>query len=75
VYFILRAGGKTGLTFAFDCGSVWLLSIPIAFFCSRFTPLSILIIYGLCQATDIIKSVIGHFLIKKGSWIQNLTLQ
>lgn len=75
VYFIMRAGGKTGLTFAFDCGSVWLLSIPIAFFCSRYTALSILVIYGLCQATDIIKSVIGHFLIKKGSWIQNLTLQ
>ena len=75
VYFIMRAGGKTGLTFAFDCGSVWLLSIPIAFFCSRFTSLSILVIYGLCQATDIIKTVIGHFLIKQGSWIQNLTLQ
>lgn len=75
VYFILRAGGKTGLTFAFDCGSVWLLSIPIAFLCSRFTSLPILVIFSLCQATDIIKTVIGHFLIKKGSWIQNLTLQ
>lgn len=75
VYFILRAGGKTGLTFAFDCGSVWLLSIPIAFVCSRFTSLSILVIFALCQATDIIKSVIGYFLIKKGSWIQNLTVK
>lgn len=75
VYFILRAGGKTMITFAFDCGSVWLLSIPIAFIGSRFTALSIILIYALCQATDIIKCVIGHFLMKKGSWIQNLTVQ
>ena len=75
VFFIMRAGGKTMITFAFDCGSVWLLSIPIAFIGSRFTALSIVIIYALCQATDIIKCVVGHVLIKKGSWIQNLTVR
>lgn len=72
VYFTLRSGGKTMITFLFDCGSVWLLSIPIAFFFSRYTSLSILVIYGLCQATDMIKCVIGYYLIKQGSWIQNL---
>lgn len=75
VFFIMRSGGKTMITFAFDCGSVWLLSIPIAFICSRFTALSIIMIYALCQATDVIKCVIGWLLIKKGSWIQNLTTQ
>ncbi len=72
VYFTLRAGGKTMITFFFDCGSVWLLSIPIAFCFSRFSGLSILVIYALCQATDIIKCIIGYYLIKKGTWIQNL---
>ena len=72
VYFTLRAGGKTMITFFFDCGSVWLLSIPIAFVFSRFTGLSILLIFTLCNATDLIKCVIGYYLIKKGSWIQNL---
>lgn len=72
VYFTLRAGGKTMITFFFDCGSVWLLSIPIAFFLSRFTGLSIGLIYILCNATDIIKCIIGYYLIKKGTWIQNL---
>ncbi len=75
VYFTLRAGGKTLVTFLFDCGSVWLLSIPIAFCLSRFTGLSILVIYLLCNATDIIKSIIGYFLVKRGDWIQNLTIK
>lgn len=75
VYFTLRAGGKTLVTFLFDCGSVWLLSIPIAFICSRFTGLSILVIYLLCNATDIVKSIIGYFLVKRGDWIQNLTIK
>lgn len=75
VYFTLRAGGKTMITFFFDCGSVWLLSIPIAFLLSRFTALPIGVIYLLCNATDIIKCGIGYYLIKKGSWIQNLAVQ
>ena len=72
VYFTLRAGGKTMVTFLFDCGYVWLLSIPIAFVCSRFTGLGILLIFALCNATDLIKCVIGYYLIKRGDWIQNL---
>lgn len=72
VYFTMRAGGKTMITFLFDSGSVWALSIPIAFFLSRFTTLSIVVIYTLCNATDIIKCIIGYYIIKQGSWIQNL---
>ena len=73
VYFTLRAGGKTLVTFLFDSCSVWVLSIPIAFCLSRFTGLSILVIYSLCHATDIIKTVIGYFLVRRGDWINNLT--
>lgn len=73
VYFTLRSGGKTLITFLFDSCSVWVLSIPIAFCLSRFTGLSILVIYALCNATDMIKTVIGYFLIKRGDWINNLT--
>jgi len=72
VYFTLRAGGKTGITLLFDCGSIWFLYLPIAFCLSRWTNLSILVIYALCNATDIIKGVAGHFVIKQGGWIQKL---
>lgn len=73
VYFTLRAGGKTLSTFLFDCGSVWLLTIPLAYILSRYTALPILVIFTLCNMTDIVKSIIGYFIVKRGDWIQNLT--
>lgn len=72
VYFTLRAGGKTMITFFFDCGFVWIVTIPAAFLLSRFTSLPILVIFSLCQLTDLFKSIIGFFLIRSGIWIQNL---
>ena len=73
VYFTLRAGGKTIVTFLFDSGAIWILMLPIAFILSRFTGLSILVIYGLCNAMDLIKCAIGYYFLRKGDWIQNIT--
>ena len=72
-YFTLRSGGKTLVTFAFDSGYVWCCMIPMAFVLSRFTDLPILPLYAICQSLDLIKCVIGARMLKKGSWIQNLT--
>lgn len=74
VYFTLRSGGKTVSAFAIDCGSLFLLSIPLAFICSRYTGLPVLAIYALCQGMDIVKCILGFFLIKKDDWLQNLTV-
>lgn len=75
VYFTLRSGGKTVATFLFDCGAIWGLSLPLAFLLSRFTPMGILAIFAICTGVDIIKCVIGWYMIRSGSWIQNLTVQ
>lgn len=72
-YFSMRSGGKTWITFFFDCGVLWLITIPVSILLTRFTGWPILAVYACCQAIDIFKCVIGHFLIKKGSWIQNLS--
>ena len=72
VYFTLRSGGRTGLTFLFDSGYVCFVMAPLAFVLSRFTQLPILLIYALCQGTEIIKTFFGVFLIRGGSWIRNL---
>ena len=71
-YFTLRSGGKTAVTFLFDSCFVWVVIVPIAYCCSRFTNLSIVPLYILCQGTDLIKCVLGWWMIKKGSWIQKL---
>ena len=72
-YFTLRSGGKTAITFLFDSGFTWLACIPVAFLLSRFTALPIIPLYAVCQGLELIKCSIGYLLVKKGSWIQNLT--
>lgn len=71
-YFSMRSGGKTGITFLFDCGFIWMLYVPSAFFLSRFTDLHIVPLYLICQATEYIKAFAGYLMVRKGTWIQNL---
>ena len=71
-YFTLRSGGKTAITFIFDCGFVWCVIVPIAFCLSHFTTLPIIPLYAISQATDLPKCIMGYLMIKKGDWIQNL---
>lgn len=72
-YFTIRSGGRVGLTFLFDAGSTWLLTIPIAFTLSRFTDLGILPIFALCQCADMVKALASGLLIRTDLWIRNLT--
>ena len=72
-YFILRSGGQTMVTFLFDSCFQWLVCVPLAFCLSRFTPITILPLYLICQSTDILKSFIGYGMLKQGKWIRNLT--
>ena len=71
-YFSLRSGGKTGITFLFDCGFIWMLYVPSAFFLSRFTDLDIVTLYLICQSTEYVKAFAGYLMVRKGTWIQNL---
>ena len=72
-YFTLRSGGQTMVTFLFDSCFVWVICVPLAFCLSRFTAMSILPLYIICQSTDLLKCVIGGWMLKQGRWIQNLT--
>ena len=72
-YFTLRSGGQTLVTFLFDSCFVWLVCVPLAFCLSRFTPISIVPLFAICQGTDLVKCGLGAFMLKKGKWIQNLT--
>ncbi len=72
-YFALRAGGKSLLTFLFDAGFMWIVTVPLAFVLSRFTGMPIVPLYALCLAMDILKCVLGALMLKSDSWIQNLT--
>ncbi len=71
-YFTLRSGGKTVITFIFDSFFVWTVTIPLAFCLTRFTSISIVMVYFICQSIEIVKCVIGFVLVKKGVWIQKI---
>lgn len=71
-YFTLRSGGKTIVTFLFDSGFMWVVTIPLAFVLSRFTALPIEVIFASCQGIEILKCVVGLVLLKKGVWLQNI---
>jgi Na+-driven multidrug efflux pump len=72
-YFTLRSGGQTLVTFLFDSCFVWCICIPLAYCLSRFTAMPIIPLYAICQGTDLVKCMIGAFMLKQGKWIQNLT--
>lgn len=71
-YFIMRSGGKTVITFFFDCVYTWLVNIPLAYLLVHFTGLNVVWVYLCVQSMEIPKCIVGAILIKKGIWIQNL---
>lgn len=71
-YFTLRSGGKTFVTFIFDSLFTWIIVIPCAFILSRYTTLPIVTVFFIVQFTEVIKVVIGYFMIKSEVWIQTI---
>lgn len=71
-YFTLRSGGKTLITFLFDCGFSWGVSVPLAYCLANFTDMGIIPLYLCCQCVEVVKCLIGLILIKKGVWLSNI---
>lgn len=71
-YFTLRTGGKTVVTFFFDCVFAAVIAYPVSFVLSRFTGIPIATLYMIIQLLDLIKITIGLILVHKGIWINNL---
>ena len=74
-YFAMRSGGKTLITTVFDSGFIWFISLPITFILCHFTSLSILVIAFVPIFTDMLKCLFGYYVIKRGHWIQNLSIK
>ena len=71
-YFTLRSGGRTLITFIFDSAFAWVIVVPFAFVLSKYTSLPVVPLYLSVQSLDIIKCIIGFFMVKKGMWIINI---
>ncbi|MBQ7656611.1 MAG: MATE family efflux transporter [Clostridia bacterium] len=72
-YFTLRSGGKTIITFLFDSGYTWAISVPLALLMVKVVRADIIAAYATVEGANVIKCVIGYLFVKSGKWIQNLT--
>ena len=71
-YFTLRSGGKTYVTFLIDSFFSCVVVAPTAYCLSRFTSLPIVPLFLCCQGVELVKCLIGYFMIRSGVWIQNI---
>ena len=71
-YFTLRSGGKTLITFLFDCVHIWAIAIPFVYTLVHFTALNIVSVYLLGQLIDLVKCVFGFIMLKRGIWLQKI---
>lgn len=71
-YFIIRAGGRTGITFVFDSCFVWFVSVPVAFCISRFTSIDVVTMVAIVASLEIIKDIIGGIMVHSGIWAKNI---
>lgn len=75
LYFTLRSGGKTVVTFLFDSVFTWVVTVPFAFLLCKYSSLSIFIVYAIVQSVDLIKLSVGYILIRRGIWISNIVAE
>lgn len=72
LYFTLRSGGKTVITFFFDSVYSWVVSVSLAASLCYFTNLPILVVYAIVQAADLLKIGVGLVMIQKGIWVSRI---
>ena len=71
-YFTLRSGGKTIITFIFDSAFLWVIAVPVAFVLSRLTAMPILPMYITVSLLELIKCMVGYYLVKRRKWVNNI---
>lgn len=73
VYFAIRSGGKTVITFLFDSVYLWVIAFPFAYILAHYTNIDIRPMFIYCQLIDLIKVTIGFLIYRSGVWARNIT--
>ncbi len=72
---ILRGGGDTHSAFLYDCGAVWLVSIPAGYIAGILLGLPVPFVFVCLKLDTIFKVVLSLIRIKSGKWIRNITIE
>lgn len=71
-YFILRSGGKTGITFLFDFVFTWAVMIPLALILTRLTPMDIHPLFFIVTFSEMLKVLVGYLMVKSDIWMNTI---
>ena len=71
-YFTLRSGGKTLITFIFDSGYMWVVTVPVALCLAFFTDIPVVWLFLCCQIVNVAKAIMGYFFVKSDMWMVNI---
>ena len=71
-YFIMRSGGNTVITVIFDSVYTWVLVVPLAYYLSRYTGLSVSWMLGIVRGMEVVKCLLGFLFVRSGSWVKNI---
>ena len=71
-YFTIRSGGKTFITFLFDSVYTWCVPAALAYCLSRLTDVDVVTIYFAVQFIDVVKLIIGLFMLRSDFWANNI---
>ena len=74
VYYTIRSGGQVLQTMLYDSGFLWIVVAPVTFLMCHFVPLPFPAVYGLCMLPEVLKAIFGKYLLRRDSWIKNLTV-
>jgi len=69
---VLRSGGDTRFAFFLDCGSIWLVGVPLAFLGAFVFHLPVYTVYLLVMTEELVKFCIGMVRFFSRRWIQNV---
>lgn len=71
-YFVLRSGGRTGITFLFDFLYSWAVMIPLAVCLAYLTDIGIYPLMFIVTFSELVKVVAGFLMVRSDIWVNNI---
>ncbi len=72
---ILRGGGDTRNAFLYDCGALWLISVPMGLLAGFVLHWPLPAVFLCLKLDSPIKALLGMVRVHSGKWIRNVTVQ
>lgn len=72
---VLRGGGDTRFAFYNECGTLWLIALPLGFLTGVVWKMPVTVVYLCLRSDSVFKSIFSFFRLRSGKWIRNVTVR